>query len=83
MLKQKNIRFIMTYMDELLFEEEFHTNVAVIDLQNYIRPYMTDFDGKTFLNYSKSKGFLISKTLHPLEEAHQAAFETIKSYNLL
>jgi hypothetical protein len=40
---------------------------------------MTKFENKTFLDFSKEKGFPISETLHPLEPAHQAAFESIKS----
>lgn len=82
-LKQRQLPFIMTYMDELIFETEWHTTPAVLELQDYIRPYMTTFNGQTFLNYSKEKGFPISETLHPLESAHQSAFELIKSYNLV
>jgi hypothetical protein len=82
-LNQKNIPFIMTYMDELLFETQWHYTNAVKDLQDYIQPYMTKFEGSTFLDWSKQKGFPISETLHPLESAHQAAFELIKSYNLV
>jgi hypothetical protein len=77
-LKQKNIPFIMTYMDELLFETEWHTTPGLVDLQNYIHPYMTKFNNKTFLEFSKEKGFPISETLHPLESAHLAAFELIQ-----
>lgn len=82
-LQQKDISFIMTYMDELIFETEWHANSAIIYLQDYIRPHMTRFEGRTFLDWSKEKGFPISETLHPLEPAHQAAFELIKSYNLV
>ena len=82
-LKQKNCSFIMTYMDDLIFETEWHATPAITDIQDYIRPYMTRFDNKSFLEFSKEKGFPISETLHPLEEAHQAAFELIKSYNLV
>jgi hypothetical protein len=82
-LKQKNIPFVMTYMDELIFETQWHVTPAIVDLQNYVRPYMTQFENKTFLDFSKQKEFPLSKTLHPLEAAHQAAFELIKSYNLL
>jgi hypothetical protein len=77
-LKQKNISFIMTYIDELIFETKWHITPAILDLQEYIRPYMTQFEDKTFLNFSKEKGFRISKTLHPLEDAHQVAFELIR-----
>ena len=61
----------------------WHCSPAVLELQDYIRPYMTKFQDKTFLDWTKEKGFPISETLHPLEEAHQAAFELIKSYNLV
>jgi hypothetical protein len=82
-LKQKNIPFVMTYADELIFETQYHTNATVIDLQNYVRPYMTMFDGKTFLEYSRANNYPISDTAHPLELAHRSAFELIRSYNLL
>jgi hypothetical protein len=82
-LKQNNISFIMTYMDDLIFETEWHTSPAMVNLQNYIRPYMTQFDGKNFLDFSRERKFLISETQHPLEDAHRAAFELIKSYNLV
>jgi hypothetical protein len=78
-LKQKDCPFIMTYMDKLIFETEWHTSPAIIEIQNYIRPYMTQFENKTFLEFSKEKGFPISETLHPLEPAHQAAFKLIKT----
>lgn len=80
-LHQKNIKFIMTYIDELLFEAD--STPAVSQLQNFVQPYMTKFDGKTFIDYSRQNGFAISSTMHPLEDAHRAAFKTIESYNLL
>lgn len=78
-LNQKNIPFIMTYMDDLIFETEWHVTPSVLYLQDCVRPYMTTFENKTFLDFSKEKGFPISKTLHPLEVAHQSAFELIRS----
>jgi hypothetical protein len=81
-LKQKNIPFVMTYIDDLIFEDRWNTNTAIADLQAYIQPYMTTFQGLSFLDWSKQQNFEISDTLHPLETAHQAGFEMIKSYNL-
>jgi hypothetical protein len=72
-LKQKNISFIMTYIDDLMFDQRWHCTPAVIDLQNYVKPHMTTFEGQTFLDWSKSQKFKISPTLHPLEAAHKAA----------
>jgi hypothetical protein len=82
-LAQKNIPFIMTYMDDLLFDQRWHVTPSVTDLQNYIKPYMTTFDNQTFLEWSRSNGYPETAAWHPLEPAHRAAFELIKSYNLV
>jgi len=76
-LKEKKCPFIMTYMDELMFETEWHSSPAVSELQNYIRPYMTTFEGLNFLDWSKTHGYPITENWHPLEAAHQAAAEYI------
>ena len=76
-LNQAGIPFIMTYVDELLFNRTYHTDPAVVKLQNYIKPYMTTFEGQTFLNWSRSKGYPETQNWHPLEEAHQAAADYI------
>ena len=72
-LKQKNIPFLMTYMDRLLFDRRWNISPAVIELQDYIGPSMTLFGSETFLEYSRSNGFEISDKMHPLEPAHVAA----------
>ena len=72
-LQQRGYPFIMTFMDDLIFEKPWHTTPALTDMQDYIRPHLTQFDNTNFLNWSKQKGFEISQTLHPLESAHQAA----------
>ena len=76
-LKEKKYPFIMTYMDELMFETEWHSSPAVAELQNYIRPYMTTFEGLNFLDWSKTHGYPVTENWHPLEAAHQAAAEYI------
>jgi hypothetical protein len=72
-LLQKNIKFMMTYIDDLIFEQRWHSTPATVELQSYIKPYMTTFDGLNFLDWSKLNGFPIGPASHPLEEAHQAA----------
>jgi hypothetical protein len=79
-LKQKGIPFVMTYQDELLFDQQWHTTPAVLDLQAYVEPYMTLFENQTFVSWSRDQGYPESDTWHPLEEAHQAAFELIKHH---
>jgi hypothetical protein len=82
-LTQNGCKFIMTYMDELIFETQWHCKPSILLLQDYIKPHMTKFNGQTFLDWSRSNGFAISDRLHPLEPAHEAGFELIKSYNLV
>jgi len=82
-LKASGNKFIMTYMDDLMFDTQWNTTPAISALQGYCKPYMTHFDNKNLLEYSKEKGFEISQTLHPLEAAHQAAADLINSYNLV
>lgn len=76
-LKEKQLPFIMTYMDNLMFETEWHAPPAIIELQNYIRPHMTTFNGLSFLEWSRSKGYPETKLWHPLEQAHAAAADYI------
>ena len=73
----------MTYMDDLMFDTRWNTTPAISALQGYCEPYMTRFDGRSFLEYSRDRGFEISPTLHPLEAAHESAAELILSYNLV
>lgn len=72
-LKHNNIKFLMTYMDNLMFDQQWHVSPAVSVLQNYIKPYTTTFEGETFLNWSRAHGYPESSKCHPLEQAHQSA----------
>ena len=74
-LKQKGCPFIMTYMDELMFNKQYNTTPAVTDLQDYIQPHMTTFEGTNFQQWSKKNGYPITSVGHPLESAHAAAGE--------
>jgi hypothetical protein len=77
LLKEKSIPFIMTYMDHLLFDTRWNTTPAVTELQNYVKSYMTTFDGLNFQEWTKKNNFPISEIGHPLEQAHQSAADYI------
>lgn len=81
-LKQMRIPFVMTYMDDLLLEKEWHSTDATVQLQQQVLPYLTNFEGKTFLNWSRDHKFPVGDQLHPLEAAHQAAFEYLQTQQL-
>jgi len=78
-LIESNIKFMMTYQDELIFDRQWNTSPGVMELQDYVRPHMTTFEGKSFLEWSRAQGFEISPTLHPLDEAHAHACEYISN----
>jgi hypothetical protein len=82
-LTQRGISFVMTYQDELLFDQRWHTSESVLDLQSYIKPHMTTFEGQTFLDWSRSQRFEISPAWHPLESAHAAAADYLINHNLV
>jgi hypothetical protein len=76
-LISNNQKFIMTYMDNILFEPETVRNPAITYLQNYVKPYMTDFEGVNFLDWSRDHGYDISDAWHPLQQAHSAAADLV------
>lgn len=69
--------YVMTYMDDLLFDTRYHQTPAVSQLQGWLAPRMTQFQGKNFLDWSRQQGHAISDTLHPLEQAHRAAADLL------
>lgn len=78
-LLAKKIKFVMTYMDDLLFEPEWTINPAVTYLQDSVRDHMTDFEGKNFLDWSRDHNYPVSEKWHPLEQAHTAAKDVMIS----
>jgi hypothetical protein len=74
-LKNYKIPFVMTCVDDTLFCQKWHAPPYVVRLQDQIRPYMYNFEGRNFVDWSRHKGFDISPTGHPLCEAHAAAAE--------
>jgi hypothetical protein len=73
MLRHHDVPFIITAMDDLMFDQTHYNNPAITQLQDHVRPWIRDFNGKNFLDWSKCSGFEVSSTAHPLEPAHQAA----------
>jgi hypothetical protein len=77
-LNERQIPFVMTYMDLLMLEHidpDWHDPKYVSVMQNKIKNFLKDFDGKNFLDWSRHQGFAVSENWHPLEQAHRAAAE--------
>jgi len=75
-LSRLGARYLMTYMDSLLFEtinDAWHDRRAVFNLQHQIRSHMVLFQDTTFLQWSRANGYAVSRLWHPLDEAHKGA----------
>lgn len=75
-LQARNISYFMTYLDKLLLERvlpEWHEGSAVHQLQEDIKCHLHDFNGMTFLDWSRSNGHAETARWHPLDCAHIAA----------
>ena len=71
-LSARQQKFFMTYEDPLFLDQRWNASPGVIDLQERVRPYLSDISGQTFIQWSRSQGHPVSDTLHPLESAHAA-----------
>lgn len=84
-LKTHDCKFVMTCLDDTLWTKNysFKYTPAISSLQNMIRPYFFDFDGKNFLDWANENSFHKGLTGHPLEDAHREAYKimhpTVKS----
>ncbi len=77
-LKQTSHSYAMSTVDNFLFDTEFHNPLYIEYLQNQCRSEIKDFEGLPFHFWAAKNNFLIGPNGHPLEQAHQAAFEITK-----
>lgn len=76
-LLQQKIRFIMTAIDELMFDRSWHMSAAIELLQNYTLPYITKFNNQSFLEYVDGLGHVRTSSGHVNEYAHRDAAQCI------
>jgi hypothetical protein len=73
LLLKFNCKFIMTYMDYLLFDSKWHASTSVQLMQSECNNYLQLFEQYNFLDWSKKQNFPVSEKWHPMEQAHLAA----------
>jgi hypothetical protein len=83
LLRAQKRKFIVTAQDPLILESDWHSDSAISMLQDSVKPHVTWFDHQSFYHWAKQNNHAVSDNWHPLESAHQAAFELIKSYCLV
>lgn len=75
-LRDRRIGFLMTCMDDLVFEPvmpSWHPDSATKWLQTKVSAEIQSYHGKNFLEWCRDNNWPISELQHPLEEAHMAA----------
>ena len=72
-------RHFHTCLDSLIKDHTWHCPVYIENLQNIVEPRLQWFEGVGFLDWSRRREFTISKTWHPLEDAHYAAYELMRN----
>ena len=77
-LENLGINFLMTCLDILILDKQYHAPNYIQELQNITSPNILWFDGDGFYNWSKTNNFPVGETCHPLEDAHINAFKYIK-----
>ena len=75
-LKNNNIPFVQTYMDNELVDDKWFNDDYIDHMRKFCKNNFHDFDGLNFLDWSREKNFKITEPgWHPLEDAHHAAAE--------
>jgi hypothetical protein len=74
-LKQTNHQYVMTTVDDFLFATDFHNPPYIEFLQNKCQDKIHWFDNLTFMKWAERNKFALGPKGHPLEHAHQKAFE--------
>jgi hypothetical protein len=75
MLKQTNHQYAMTTVDDFLFATDFHNPPYIEFLQDKCQEEIYWFNNLTFLKWAEVNSFAFGPHGHPLEQAHQKAFE--------
>lgn len=76
-LDKRKIPYLMTCVDSLIIDQEFHTPNYILTLQNEVLDSLFWFDNQGFVDWSRTKGYPVSAGWHPLELAHSQAAELI------
>ena len=74
--------FIMTYMDNLVFDQRWHTTPAMITQQEFVKPLMLHWqtDQQELINWSLwavEQGHVVTASNHLLESGHELVFQDV------
>ena len=76
-LEQREIPYISTYMDDLLFETQWHTTAGAYLMQRNIQSRMTEFQQQNFIDWARNNNHSLTQAGHLLESGHAAVAQDI------
>lgn len=76
-LLESNQPFIMCYMDELIFDQRWHTTPAMLKQQEFLRPLMQHWTEPNWCKWAAKAGHAITPSNHLLTSGHQAVYQEI------
>lgn len=76
-LALKNKKAIITTVDSLVWETDWHSNPGIKILQDQVKDNVVSFNGLGFLDWSRSNNWPVSQLNHPLDYAHKSAADYI------
>lgn len=76
-LDKREIPYLMTCVDMLIKDQEFHTPDYILALQREVLESILWFDKQGFVDWSRTRGYPVSAGWHPMDLAHSKAAELI------
>lgn len=76
-LDKRRIPYLMTCVDTLIKDKEFHTPNYIVALQQEVLDSILWFDDQGFVDWSRARGYPVSAGWHPMDLAHSRAAELI------
>jgi hypothetical protein len=74
--------FIMTYMDNLIFDQRWHTTPGMIKQQEFLKPLMLHWktnqpQSMDWLQWAVQQGHSVTANNHLLESGHECVFQDV------
>jgi len=69
--------FIMCYMDDLIFDQRWHTTPGMLSQQEFLKPLMLHWPNGNWAQWAVQQGHSITASNHLLESGHELVFQEV------
>ena len=67
----------MTYMDDLIFDQRWHTTPAMLAQQEFVKPLMLHWPDQNWAMWASKQGHPVTASNHLLESGHKQVFQHV------